>query len=107
MSKSSMLSFTLSMPNVGSWNGKWSGEKYLYAIVKNMGTSKKAEELTKDLVGGYYYSFGDGWCARVSVEKITSSEARVIRRKSSGFCGYEWMVKSIIRNKKIIVEIRK
>ena len=38
------LCFTLTMPNVGSWNGKWTGEKDLHAVVKNLGSSKAAKE---------------------------------------------------------------
>lgn len=29
-----LIQFTLSMPNVGSWNGKWSGRENLYAVRK-------------------------------------------------------------------------
>jgi hypothetical protein len=86
------------MPNVGSYNGKWSGEGRLYAIVKSIHKNKC---LLRD--GDYYhYNFGDGWSAGVRVSFVNSAEAARIRRKSAGFCGYEWMVKSIIDNGKII-----
>ena len=32
-----ILSFELSMPNIGSWNGKWTGSERVYAIIKNFG----------------------------------------------------------------------
>jgi hypothetical protein len=46
--------------------------------------------------------FGDGWGANVRMEAINSLEARMRRKVSSGFCGYEWMIDSIIKNNKII-----
>ncbi len=91
------LVFTLSMPGVASWNGKWSGEGELYAIVKKFATKKaklKAQELIK--TGYWHHSFGDGWRARISVKEIDSSEARKICKKSRGFCGYDWMVDNIL-----------
>ena len=32
-----LICFTLSMPQVGSWNGKWTGAKNFYAEVINFG----------------------------------------------------------------------
>jgi hypothetical protein len=97
-----LLCFKLSMPNAGSWNGKWSGEGTLYAIIRAFPKKKvsKAEEIAKK--GNYHYSFGDGWGACVSVTVVTSQEAAGIRKLSKGFCGYEWMVNSIINNGKIV-----
>ncbi len=95
-----ILSFELSMPNVNSWNGKWSGEGTLYAIVKNFGRSKKADDKAQNILdkGYYHYNFGDGWSAGISVRQVDTKEAAKLRRKSSGFCGYDWMVKSIEEN---------
>ena len=45
-----ILSFTLSMPNIGSWNGKWSGSNKLYTRVINFGRGKKAEEKVKEIL---------------------------------------------------------
>jgi len=103
-----ILSFELSMPGVSSWNGKWSGESELYAKTINFGKSQKAEKKAKEiLVKGYYgYSFGDGWSAGVSVKQVDAKEAAKIRRKSSGFCGYDWMVDSIRDNGEIKVKGR-
>jgi len=91
------LQFTLSMPNVGSWNGKWSGRENLYALVHSFSTQKakaKAAELLAKR--SFYYNFGDGWGASVGVTEITSTEARRVRKASKGFCGYNWMVDSIL-----------
>ena len=92
-----ILSFTLSMPNVGSWDGKWSGASDLYCKTINFGRSKKATEKAKALLDtGYYrYAFGDGWAAGVSVKEVSPKEAASLRRLSRGFCGYDWMVDSI------------
>lgn len=91
-----MLSFTLSMPNVGSWNGKWTGEENLYARVRNLGNTKKGREKAESLKGYYSYNFGDGWSAGVTVEEIDRVKAARIRRNSRGFCGYDWMIDSIV-----------
>jgi hypothetical protein len=92
-----ILSFTLSMPSANSWNGKWSGEDTLYARTINFGKGKKAvEEAQAILKTRYYsYSFGDGWVAGVTVKEVKAKEAATIRKKSRGFCGYDWMIDSI------------
>lgn len=89
-----LISFTLGMPNVGSWNGKWSGEKDYYAQVRSVKPSEETEAILKQK--RFYYSFGDGWCASVRAERTDSKEAAKIRRKSKGFCSYDWMIDSII-----------
>ena len=94
-----MIVFTLKMPHRGSWNGRWSGENKIYARVRPNNT------VPKEVVGrDFYYNWDDGWCACVSVTKVDSKEAAKIRNKSSGFCGYDWMIESIIKNGKIIAE---
>lgn len=98
-----LVKFELSMPGVGSWNGKWTGEESLYARVINF-KGKDKEKIANEILeeGIFSYNFGDGWCAGISVEKIDSKEAAKVRKKSSGFYGYDWMITSIIKNKKII-----
>ncbi len=95
-----ILCFTLSMPNVSSWNGKWSGEGRLYAKIINFGRTQKAIAKTKEIldIGYFHYSFGDGWSAGISVKEVNAKEAATIRRKSRGFYGYDWMVQSIKDN---------
>ena len=97
------IAFELSMPNVGSWNGRWTGEGRFYAVVRNLGRGKQAQETAKKILErrSYHYDFGDGWSARVSVREVSGSEVARIRRQSMGFCGYEWMVASIIQNGEI------
>jgi len=98
-----ILCYELSMPGRGSWNGGWSGEGRLYAIVRTyrgkVGEEKAAAILE---VPSYYYRWDDGWAARVNVRKVDSHEAARIRKKSAGFCAYDWMVDSIERDGTII-----
>jgi len=85
------------MPNNNSWNGKWTGEDNLYAKTINFGRSKKSNFIAETILnkGYYYYNFGDGWGAGITVEEVDAKEAKQIRNKSAGFCGYDWMVDSI------------
>jgi hypothetical protein len=98
-----ILLFTLSMPGVNSWNGRWSGEDRQFSVSKNFGRTQKAEAKAKAIlsIGHYSYSFGDGWVAGVSVKSVTPQESRAAKKKSAGFCGYDWMVESILTNGKI------
>jgi hypothetical protein len=97
-----LVSFELSMPSNNSWNGKWSGDKRLYARVRNVGTSKTARAKWEKLIGQHTHSFGDGWVACVTVREVTTSAARKLRKDSQGFCGYEWMIDAIARYGRIL-----
>ena len=92
-----MIAFSLSMPNAGSWNGKWSGEGRLYAKIRKL---DKAKESVLDGTS-YSYQWDDGWTASVDVYKVDAKEANKIRRKSVGFYGYDWMINSIIQHGEI------
>lgn len=93
-----IICFELSMPNRGSWNGGWSGEERLYARIRRFGRGKAANDQSERILaeGSYYHSFGDGWGASVGVREVSAAEARKIENKSAGFCGYDWMIQSII-----------
>lgn len=105
------LSFELTMPNRGSWNGKWTGEDRKYFVIKKFKDkspeAKKAKELLHDAVSnsfisrGFYYRWEDGWGANVQMEITNSKSASDRRKKSAGFCGYEWMIDSILKHGKI------
>ena len=86
-----IVAFELSMPGRNSWNGKWSGEGRPYVIVKSFRRNPPK-------LGRYGYNFGDGWYASVNAREVSQSEARTLRAKSKGFCGYDWMVESIIQD---------
>jgi hypothetical protein len=80
------------MPAVASWDRKWSGDGALYALTRRV-SDAKADHLDDTR---HTYHFGDGWVAAVNVSRVAGEEARKIRRRSQGFCGYEWMVDSIL-----------
>jgi hypothetical protein len=94
-----MIVFELTMPNKGSWNGKWSGEGTCFARLHTQKRVPK-EYWNKN----FYYRWDDGWTACVSVTQMPAAEARKIARRSKGFCGYDWMIKSIIECGEILTE---
>jgi len=92
------VEFVLSMPNNNAWNGKWTGESNHYAIKKNI-TNKTVKELFKDKAErSWHYNFGDGWTACVAARIVKPGEKL---KKSNGFCGYSWMVDSIMLHDEI------
>ena len=89
-----LICYELTMPNIGSWNGKWSSEGNLHCIVRSY--SAKSDIPAKVLsMGSYYYNFGDGWGASVGCRVVDGREAARLRKHSRGFCGYDWMVSEI------------
>lgn len=90
--------FILTMPNVGSWNGQWTHADKLFAKVE---TFRKPPALK---LGNYYYNFGDGWGANVRVLEVDKKEAAELRKHSSGFCGYDWMVTSLLEYGNIVLQ---
>jgi hypothetical protein len=95
------IAFILTMPNVGSWNGKWTGQSNLYVKVRSYSNfSNGLKNVLKH--GNYRYNFGDGWCANIQIKEVTVKEKNNILKKSKGFCGYEWMIDSIETDSTII-----
>lgn len=84
--------FELSMPSNNSWNGKWSGEGNQYTVARTLPN-------TKELKPRYTYSFGDGWVAAVKVRDAAPRE-----KVSGKFCGYEWMIDSILKRDAITAD---
>ncbi|MCW4048222.1 MAG: hypothetical protein NWE89_00665 [Candidatus Bathyarchaeota archaeon] len=91
------------MPGRNTWNGAWSGDGRLFAIIRRY-KSQKAEKRARSILerSAYSYSWTDGWRARVTVRQVNFADARRLRRESKGFCGYDWMVDSIESDQKII-----
>lgn len=87
------LCFELTMPGRGSWNGRWSGEKDRHIIIRTV-DDKKGENLNGR---SFCYRWPDGWTACVTVNAVKPKEAAMLKKKSRGFGGYDWMVDSIIR----------
>lgn len=93
-----ILAFELSMPNIGSWNGKSSGDDNKYIVTKTFRGKQDIENAIKIRDKGYYhYSWGDGWGAGIRVTQVDASEAARLRKRSAGFCHYNWMIDSIIK----------
>lgn len=92
-----ILVFELSMPNVNTWNGSWSGAGKIFARTRTLPNNKKQGRIAQQILDNqpYRYNFGDGWTAMVKVYSTDSKEAAKIRRNSEGFLGYDWMIESI------------
>lgn len=91
-----MIMFELTFPCRGSWNGKWSGEKDRHCVFM------RENRVPRNFVGQtYLYDFGDGWTAKIEVTKIDYGSYRKMKKVPTGFCGYNWMVKSIVSKGKI------
>lgn len=89
------FAFLLTMPNNNAWNGKWTGEGRCYARVRSFSQRAYKEQLSK-LVGNHYYNFGDGWGANVEVKLVDAATKRKLIKETAGFCGYEWMIDSLV-----------
>lgn len=98
-----LLCFKLSMPNKASWNGRWSGEGKLNAAIVRLYKKDISETLLNQILDtkNFYYRWDDGWTACVTVTKVDSKEAAKIRKNNVGFCGYNWMIKSILEHGEI------
>lgn len=102
------LLFEYGHSNVGSWDGKWSGDKKIYA--KKVVITKEKEELLKSLgipmtkgsKKEFLYDFGDGWTAKVIMTVGTSREFDPIVKRSGGFLGYDWMIDEILKHGRIL-----
>jgi hypothetical protein len=85
------VAFILTMPGAASWNGQWSGRGRLYARVLRI-SQRRADEI----VGAHGYGWNDGWRANVEVRIVDAAESRRLNKNTQGFCGYDWMINSII-----------
>lgn len=99
--------FKLGMPNVGSWNSRWSQEDRMFArIVRLSDRSKQSKIETEEKIklwsGSHYYDFEDGWGASITVKEVTEKEAKLIKKKSDGFSGYDWMITMIMTHGRIL-----
>lgn len=92
--------FTLSMPNVGSWDRKWSSEGTLFCRVRSYPFRKNSKQINPALANvmskdSCYYDFGDNWGASVSIRECSRNEKSKFQKLSKGFCGYDWMIDEI------------
>ena len=100
-----MLVFELTMPNRGSWNSQWSQQNERHIIVRRENDVHDKEKLQNILeTGDYWYHWSDGWSACVTVTKMDARSTNKLKKISAGFCGYDWMVDSIIQFGEILNE---
>lgn len=95
MANKVIVVFELTMPNRGSYNGRWSQENDKHLIFKYY-TPKQFESVKDKIIGDFYYRWDDGWTACVSSKVIDGVESRRLHRLNRNFCGYDWMVDSIL-----------
>lgn len=108
------VSFELTMPNVGSWNGKWTGATKKYYVIRTLFKTSQYQpyggpEHVQNLLAGkpfanFYFRWSDGWGANVQMQVVDPPEARKRLKQSAGFCGYEWMIDSILKHGKILAD---
>lgn len=89
------IAYILTMPNIGSWNGQFSGSGKFYCTVKSYPIESDIPKKVLSMGYGYHYDFGDGWSANVKAEKIKGNQKAKYKKASQGFYGYEWMIKEI------------
>ena len=87
------IEFRLSMPGIGSWNGKWTGEGRNYSIARKISDKWANKLLSGKDTASWSHHWDDGWSARVSARIVPVGERL---KKSDGFYGYEWMVSNIL-----------
>lgn len=96
MARNVHVVFELTMPNSGSWNGAWSGEGRGHYYFKDFPPVSFEKKYKEKVIGSWYYSWDDGWTACITSRVIDGQELRRLRKNNCGFCGYEWMVRSIL-----------
>lgn len=92
------VEFKLTMPGRSSWDGKWSGQSRNYTIKKTLTDKIVAKLFGEKQRESWGYNFGDGWFASVEGRIVPKGERL---KKSDGFNGYDWMVRSIIADGEI------
>jgi len=97
-----ILSFELTMPNVGSWNEQWNGQGSKYYKHRKVSKAEGEKILDGKEQQSWYYNFGDGWGASVSVVKVSASEKNKRERISAGFLYYDWMIDEILKYGRIL-----
>lgn len=95
------LLFSLYMPNPPTYNSKWLLEEEDHTVARSF-TDSEFAKLPDNILGVHFFYWDDGWIAQIFVRQVDLREKRNRLKKSSGFCGYEWMVESLIERGKII-----
>lgn len=87
--------YILTMPNVGSWNGVFTGSGKLHCIIRSYPVKSNIPKKVLSMKYGYRYDFGDGWTANIKAKEITGKEKPKYKKASKGFFSYEWMIDEI------------
>ena len=93
--------FEFDFVRVGSWDGKWSGEGKVFARVLDLSSAEAEKIVADDSLVVFLYDFGDGWTGRVRAHAEDDVRAALYETQSEGFCGYDWMIASIMSKGKI------
>lgn len=98
-----ILSFQLTMPGVASWNGQWTGSNRAYFKHRKIDDKHPIAKALKEDVPDIHhtYRWEDGWMAKVIIKRVDSKTRNKEAKISAGFCGYEWMIDSILKHGKI------
>lgn len=91
-----ILCFELTMPHTNSWNNKWSDEDsghYIFKTSQSASWKKKCQELDGK---EWSYNWHDEWGAIITAKVVSAGEAAKMRKRNTGFCGYDWMVRDIL-----------
>lgn len=100
--KALWAAFILTMPNVGSWDGKWTGGNDLHCKIQMVKKNKLQELLGSEQSNSWHYNFGDGWSANVKAKVVTDEEIRELQQANKGMMGYDWMIESILEYGEIL-----
>lgn len=101
-----LVRWELSLPNIGSWDGKYSGKRngmfaYPSRLDRKGEEAKKIQEFIDAGKSSFRYNFGDGYTAMWTFTVIpTIKEYNQMNRGDHG-TRYDWMIRSIMKHGEI------
>ena len=72
----------------------------VHHLVRSTQATMRGEAILKQTP--YIYK-QEGGTIQINVSQVAGQEARKIRNKSAGFCGYDWMISSILEHGEIVL----
>lgn len=100
--RKAFLVFELTVPRAGSYNGKWSQADKRHILVRDVPITRYRYKYSDFDNKTWTYNFGDGWVASIKCTVCDRYVASEYRKISGDFCGYEWMVDSILNYDNIV-----